>query len=317
MTNPLPKSPKSMSFGAKFAVIVGIVVALCVAYGQKSRAETLAVPNAAAARFSVEVTGSGPDVILIPGLGCSRDVWTDTVAHLKSRYRLHVINLAGFAGEPAGANAQLSDKSDILPAITEALDGYITTHKLQKPVIVGHSLGGLLAMMQSKAHPQSLSKAVIVDAFPFIGVMFDPSSNPEKLKPQAMAMKTRIESTPAEAFAAGQAQTAAGMVTSPEDQKKVAAWTVASDRHVFAQAFYEDMMTDLRGDLATIKTPYVVIAPHDDASPYSFVQTKAFYTMLYRDHQNTKVIGIDHAKHFVMLDQKEAFLKAIDEALMP
>ena len=304
-----PCKPKRRSNLNWLAIAIGIAVASMVA--SQSKSEPVAYPSAESARFTVEVTGSGPDVILIPGLGCSRDVWNDTVAHFKGQYRLHVLNIAGFAGTPAGANA----KGDILPAIVESLDAYIKANHLKSPVIVGHSLGGLLAMMEAKAYPEDVSKAVIVDAFPYIGVLFDPSATPDKLKPQVLAMKAGIDSMPAEAFAATQAKSTAGMVSNAMDQKTVSGWTVASDRHVFAEAFFEDMMTDMRSDLGAIKTPFVVIAPHDDASPYSFDQTNGFYAMLYQAHPNTKVIGIDHAKHFVMLDQKEAFLKALDESM--
>lgn len=55
-------------------------------------------------RLSVEVIGQGPDVILIPGFGCSREVWRATAERLKATHRVHLVQLAGFAGEP-GATA--------------------------------------------------------------------------------------------------------------------------------------------------------------------------------------------------------------------
>jgi pimeloyl-ACP methyl ester carboxylesterase len=68
-----------------------------------------ALPFAAPAqptRFSVIVEGSGPDLILIPGLTSSRGVWDQAVASLGGRYRVHRIQVAGFGGEPAGGNAE-------------------------------------------------------------------------------------------------------------------------------------------------------------------------------------------------------------------
>ena len=50
-------------------------------------------------RFSVEVRGQGPDVILIPGLTAGREVWRATAAAVPG-YRYHLIQVAGFAGEP-------------------------------------------------------------------------------------------------------------------------------------------------------------------------------------------------------------------------
>ena len=56
-------------------------------------------------RFSVQVRGQGPDVILIPGLTSGRDVWADTVAAVPG-YRYHLIQVAGFGGEPARDNGR-------------------------------------------------------------------------------------------------------------------------------------------------------------------------------------------------------------------
>ncbi len=51
--------------------------------------------------FTVEVVGSGPPIVLIPGLACSGEVWAGTVARLRATHALHVVTLAGFGGGPA------------------------------------------------------------------------------------------------------------------------------------------------------------------------------------------------------------------------
>ncbi|WP_433948268.1 alpha/beta fold hydrolase [Brevundimonas diminuta] len=54
----------------------------------------------ASERLSVRVDGpeGAPDLILIPGLSSSPDIWQGTVDHLAGRYRVHRIHVAGFAG---------------------------------------------------------------------------------------------------------------------------------------------------------------------------------------------------------------------------
>src|SRR5689334_20323502 len=61
--------------------------------------------NFSSDRIGVTVLGSGPDVILIPGLSSMPAVWASTMAALPG-YRYHLIHVNGFAGRPAGANAQ-------------------------------------------------------------------------------------------------------------------------------------------------------------------------------------------------------------------
>src|ERR1043166_1191761 len=78
--------------------------------------------------FGVRVTGHGPPMILIPGLASSADVWATTVAHEQSRFTCHVIELPGFAGQPA-------IPAPILPKVRDALAGYIRDHHLDHPVV--------------------------------------------------------------------------------------------------------------------------------------------------------------------------------------
>src|SRR5688500_18668720 len=64
-----------------------------------------AAPPFQPTRFSVQVRGNGPDVILIPGLTSGRTVWNGTVAAVPG-YRYHLLQVAGFAGEPARGNEE-------------------------------------------------------------------------------------------------------------------------------------------------------------------------------------------------------------------
>lgn len=294
--------------GLLTVLIVAVVTALSVG---RAHAESLAYPDAAQARFRVTVTGDGPDIILIPGLGASAATWDSTVAGLKGRYRLHVLNLAGFAGEPAGANAS----GDILAPTVEALDSYIKSRHLKKPILVGHSLGGLVSLMLARAHPEDAGRLVIVDTLPFIGVLFDPNATPERIKPTAIAMRNGIESAPAAAFAAQQQQGMARMANSPDAQKLVLGWSLTSDRHVFAQAFYEDLITDLRPDLPAIQTPIVLLYPVDTAAGQTEETTGPFYASNYAAAPKVRLVPVLASRHFIMLDQPDAFARVMDEAL--
>lgn len=290
---------------AFLAIIIGIVAAISAGH---AHSETLRFPDAANARFSVTVTGSGPDVILIPGLASSAVTWDGTVAKLKDHYRLHVLNVSGFAGEPAGANAQ----GDILPAEVEAIHAYIAANHL-KPVVVGHSLGGLLSLMLAKAHPEDARKIVVADALPFIGVLFGPTATVDMVKPQAAAMRDGMQTMPADAFKAQQGGMAQRFATSDADRARIVDWSMTSDRHVVAEAFYEDMTTDLRPDLPNIKTQVTVIYPV--APGMSAAMVDPVYKGAYAGKPDTTFVRIDNSLHFEMLDQPEAFNAALEAAL--
>ncbi|HEX8380370.1 MAG TPA: alpha/beta hydrolase, partial [Allosphingosinicella sp.] len=113
------------------------------------------------ARISVEVRGSGPDVILIPGLSASRGVWNGTVAAMPG-YRYHLIQVAGFAGTPAAGNSA----GQVAAPVADEIAGYIAANNLLRPAIVGHSMGGSIAMMIAARHPARAGRVMVVDMLP-------------------------------------------------------------------------------------------------------------------------------------------------------
>ncbi len=294
-----------------------------------------AAPAAPAAvkRFEVNVTGSGPDVVLIPGLGSSGEVWAATVAKLEPMARLHTLTLAGFAGVPAagevaagagmdtgaGAGSGTASNQEVIRPAVAALHDYIATHvmanKRPAPVVVGHSIGGLMALELARTRPHSVSKIVLVDTLPYVGLMFSPAATVPAFGPQASFMRDQMLAMPQATFAAQQAVTAARLVTAPADQTLVAGWTVASDRRVFAQAFLDAMRIDVRPDLAALKTPATLFYAFDAAAGQNDAQTDALYRGAYQSLAQLKFRRFDNSRHFIMLDQPVAFVQALADEL--
>ena len=129
-------------------------------------------------RFHVRVDGPDQpvgDVILIPGLSSSPEVWDRLTDELKGRYRVHRIHVQGFAGAPAEDNAT----GPVSAPVAEDLARYIAEQGLEKPAVIGHSMGGTIGMMLAARHPDSVGKLMVVDMVPFMGAMFgQPGTNP-------------------------------------------------------------------------------------------------------------------------------------------
>src|SRR3981081_3274540 len=132
--------------------------------------------------FQVKVTGHGQPMILIPGLSSSGEVWDSTVAHYQDRFECHVLTLAGFAGVPRVPGPMLNP-------VRDAIAAYIHDKKLAKPVIVGHSLGGYVALALGSKYPGLVGKLVIVDSYPFMAGIADPKTTPEQAKANAAQMR--------------------------------------------------------------------------------------------------------------------------------
>jgi pimeloyl-ACP methyl ester carboxylesterase len=261
-------------------------------------------------RFSVEVVGHGPDVILIPGLATPREVWRATADALKGRYRVHLVQLRGF-GEAAGANAQ----GPVLAPFVAELAAYIRGQGLNKPAIVGHSLGGLAALMLAADHPELPGRLMIVDALPFYGALAGPGMTASAIEPQARMLRGQLAATygkPIDPAAA--AANATSQAREPASRERIAGWVATADPRVTGELLYDDMTTDLRGRIGAIKAPVTLVYPWDE-SGFGKDRIDQFYRAQYAGLPQTAFVGIGPSGHFVMLDRPHETEAAIEAFL--
>jgi len=254
--------------------------------------------------ISVTETGKGSPVILIPGLSSPRAVWDGVAPELAKTHRVILVQVNGFAGDDAGANL----KPGVLDGIVGDLHGYIAKHKLQGAAVVGHSMGGLVGLMLAKAQPGDVGKLMIVDSLPWYGMLFGPSATVDAVKPQAAAMRDRFAASYGKPDAAANQAMAARFALRPDAQAKVADWMGKTDVRVSAEAMYEDMITDLRGDMGKIATPITMLYPTSAALPKAAAEP--LYTAAYKDAPHATLVEVPDSAHFIMLDQPAVFLKA-------
>ena len=292
------------------ASLLAAMTICCAAAAPTVSLGASADPPAASARFSVRVTGKGPDVILVPGLASSGAVWDDTVRRLSGRYRLHVIQVSGFAGSPPGANAE----GPILAPLVEALDAEIQRDHMNHPAVIGHSMGGLIGLMLAHSHPGDVGKLMVVDAMPFYAAVLRPDLTAATVEPIATRTRDFIRTMPADAFAASETQTAARLAKSPSGRALVAAWGAASDQAVAAQATYDDLTTDARPYLATIRIPVTVVYAWDAAMGPAD-RTDALYASGYAALPGKHLVRVDDTFHFIPLDQPDAFARQVEDFL--
>ena len=260
--------------------------------------------------FTVTVAGTGPDVILMPGLASDASVWDATAASLSDRFTVHMVQVSGFSGAPARGNA---DNENVLDDL--AGDLAIYSGQLGDDVaLVGHSLGGLVALKTALQPDVSLNRLVIVDVLPFFSVLMDPNATSETMIPVAAMMKAALIAQSDDVFALRQAEALSALVKGEDDLQKALDWSVASDRAVMAQAMSEVLVTDLRAQISAIDVPTTVIYARDPQIP-NMNGVEAFYQDLYAVMPDLTLIAIDEALHFVMLDQPDAFQAAMDAAL--
>lgn len=262
-------------------------------------------------RFEITAKGSGPDVILIPGLASNAAVWSSTVTALQDRYTLHTVQVSGFGGAPAGANA---DSTSILDDITSDLVRYTRTLD-EPPALIGHSLGGILSLKVALDDDARIDRVMVIDVLPFFSVLIDENATPASIAPVAAFAKTTLIAQSDDVFAARQEEALAALVKDPDGLQTALDWSVASDRQVMAQAMYEVLLTDLRDQIGAIDVPLTAIYARDPAIP-NMDSVEALYQNLYAPAQDLSLTAIDDAMHFIMFDQEAVFIETIEQFLV-
>jgi pimeloyl-ACP methyl ester carboxylesterase len=99
--------------------------------------------------------GAGPTLVLVHGLGGSATNWCELAPLLARRYRLLIPDLPGHGrSDPLPAVSGLDSFADRVVAVMEKEGG-------APAPVVGHSLGGLIALRLALRHPQAVSAIVL------------------------------------------------------------------------------------------------------------------------------------------------------------
>jgi pimeloyl-[acyl-carrier protein] methyl ester esterase len=262
------------------------------------------------ARFAVDTCGTGPDVLLIGGLGVSADLWLPTVAQLSDRFRVHVVQLAGFAGEPARDNAA----GQVLQASTASIAAHLRDQQIRRAMIIGHSAGGAMALMLAIAGGSAIGRVMTVDAVPAPGFLLSgPTANTEEIVRQAdVRYRTNLQLTAGDRLAMLHAE-AAESTLDQGHAHRIAQWGIASDKAVLSRATRELDVTDLRAEIASIQVPITVVLADQSSlgAPPGWMRS-IFEKQYAAAATRSAFVEITNARHFVMLDQPAAFASAVE-----
>jgi pimeloyl-ACP methyl ester carboxylesterase len=266
-------------------------------------------------RFHVRVDGPEHpvgEVILIPGLSSSPEVWDGLTEQLKDRYRVHRIHVQGFAGVPAEDNAS----GPVSAPVAEDLARYIAEQGLNKPAVIGHSMGGTIGMMLAARHPDVVGKLMVVDMVPFMGAMFGaPGATAESVTPMADGIYQGMSTSPRDQY---QQQADARIVTMINTESLRAGPledSRTSDQQVSASAFRELIVTDLRPELGRITAPTTVLYVRFNDPRMTNDMVDGIYRASFANLPGATLTRIDDSAHFIMLDQPARFAAEVNTFL--
>jgi pimeloyl-ACP methyl ester carboxylesterase len=242
--------------------------------------------------FKVEKIGVGnQSIIFIPGFASSGDVWDETVKIYKENHTCYILTMAGFAGVEPSENPTFDNwKSRIVDFIKE--------ENIEKPIIIGHSMGGGLAMAIAADYPKLIKKFVIVDALPCLAALSNPNFE-QRENVDCSTSINQINAMSDEQFYQMQKNTISQLTTNQEMTETIVDWIVNSDRKTFAKMYCDFLNTDLREKIKTIQCPSLVLLES---------YFKNFKPAIEEQYKNLKTSNLEYANkglHFIMYDDKE------------
>jgi pimeloyl-ACP methyl ester carboxylesterase len=272
----------------KFLFILFLFSILCLnVFGQ-----TNAYP------FEVAISGKGKQaIIFIPGFASSGDVWKETKAKYEKDFTCYTLTMAGFAGVKPQTNATFVNWET-------GIAKYIQDKKIEKPIVIGHSMGGGLALALASDYPNLIGKIIVVDALPCLAALFDPKFK-AKEKTDCGATVEQMTSASDEQFYEMQKQSIPKLLADTTKQEMVIGWSVKSDRKTFAEMYCDFSNTDLREKIKSIKCPSLILLEE------YFQNVNPIIVEQYKNLENASLRYSTKGLHFIMYDDQDWYFEQI------
>tara|TARA_R110002020_G_scaffold56676_4_gene156648 strand:- start:65 stop:898 length:834 start_codon:yes stop_codon:yes gene_type:complete len=257
----------------------------------------LAIPLIASAQSSIKVQslGNGKPILFLPGFATPGEVWNETTTELPEFQSL-MVTYAGFGDvQPVEFPWYEKLKTDLID--------YISEQNLQDLTIVGHSMGGNLALELASTLPSQVKKVLIVDALACMRELMMPGVPAEALgydspyNDQLLAMDKDAQ----ESYLVQMSQ---GMISSPDNQGKLMEWMSKADRKTFIFGYVDLLKLDSRPLLPEIKAKVMIMVADQPFGATALENMKKQYKGL----ENKEFLLAKDSKHYIMLDQTEWFI---------
>ena len=246
----------------------------------------------ASRRIAVTTRGAGRDVVLIAGLASGPGLWNGVIGGLPG-YRWHLVHVRGFAGLVADANAS----GPVVQPVADEIARYIGAAGLVRPAIVGHSMGGTLAMLLGLKG--LAGRLMVVDMLPEGAAMVGGTA--QGLGYLADQLSQYFTGT-----RAGRAYMGQILAQAPGAK--------GSDPDVIANALRDLANIDLGPQLARMDAPLeVVYAVGADPAQASAIGRT--FRAAYAGKRGVRLVPIGPSGHVVMADQPARFAGLVREFL--
>lgn len=253
--------------------------------------------------FTVETIGQGRPILYFPGFTSPGSVWKETVQNLNIEGKSYLFSYAGFNGiEPIEMPWYSSIKNSIIDYITDA--------NLSDIIIIGHSMGGNLAIEIAAGLPDRVSKLILVESLPCMRDVMMPGVPAESLSYDSPYNNQMLEMDEIQ-FKNMATMMASNMTLNADKIDNLTNWMVEADRKTWVYGYTDLLKLDLRSILPGVKCETLILG----ASFPDVHLAKVTYENQYAGLENKTIAMASDSKHFLMFDQPEWFYETVNAFL--
>ena len=233
-------------------IIITFITGFLSIYGLAQQNKSVSLHTAAPNRaIAVDKQGSGEPILFLPGFTSPGSVWQETVNHLAGKKQSYLVSYAGFNGIKA-------IDTPWYPALLQALQSYILQNNLKKLTVIGHSMGGNLAVDLAAALPGHVSRLILVDAIPCMRELMMPGVPASQIGYNNSYNRQMISMNDS-AFKKSAIMMSTGMTSKKEKIDSLVSWMMASDRQTYVYGYTDLLKLDLREALRTVKAETLIL----------------------------------------------------------
>jgi pimeloyl-ACP methyl ester carboxylesterase len=253
----------------------------------------------------IVMVGKGRPILLLPGFATPGSVWDRTIKNLPPGCQTHTATYAGFGGVAPIATPWYDQ-------VRSELVAYIHEQGLTNLVIIGHSMGGNLAVELAAEVPEHISGLILIESIPCMRELMMPGVDASSLQYQS-PYNDQVISMSDNAFRQMASGLAQNMTTDPSKVEQLTMWTTQADRKTYVYGYTDLLKLDLRETLKMIRINTLILgAAFPDKE---LVRTN--YEKQYKNLSSKQISIADNCRHFVMFDQPEWMETQINTYLQP
>jgi N-formylmaleamate deformylase len=254
-------------------------------------------------------------MVLIPGLSCDWTVFDAFMNRNASRYTMYTVTLPGFGGSQPPPHPGDDQFGAWLDNADRAVWKLIEDEKLHKPVIVGHSLGGHLALRLGTEHASELQAVVAIDGAPAFPLGMNADIPGDQRVAIVRQMVVQFKSINEEQWVAMQRQMVANMVTDPARAEELAALCAKVPQATTIQYMADVMAADIRDQLPKLTCPSLVL-PSVASPDAAMIETVTnVWTELMAGAPEATLAVFENTRHFIQDDRPKELDAAIADFL--